>query len=230
MCITYGRTSVLDECVHSFLIQDYPGEKELVILNDYPHLELVYDSPNVKVINDKKRHSSLGAKRNACIERCEGEIICVWDDDDIHLPHRISMNINKMSGHYYVMPNCHIYYSTNGMGLVDFPLRGQAFFYKDLWKDVGGYPRIEVGEDWGFENKIRDANCFYQYTINPTRVDYIYRWGITGSYHSSYYPDDLKGRSDKYLKENVNVRLYKIKPSWKKMYHKLALEAINSEK
>lgn len=31
-CITYGRTTLLDEAVECFLRQDYPGEKELVSL------------------------------------------------------------------------------------------------------------------------------------------------------------------------------------------------------
>ena len=34
-CATYGRVSLLEESVHSFLIQDYDGEKELIILNDF---------------------------------------------------------------------------------------------------------------------------------------------------------------------------------------------------
>jgi len=34
--ITYGRVEFLEESLHSFLLQDYPGEKELVIVNDYP--------------------------------------------------------------------------------------------------------------------------------------------------------------------------------------------------
>jgi glycosyltransferase involved in cell wall biosynthesis len=33
-CITYGRVNTLEEALHSFLQQDYPGKKELIIVND----------------------------------------------------------------------------------------------------------------------------------------------------------------------------------------------------
>ena len=50
-CITYGRTNLLEEAVHSFLIQEYNGPKELIIVNDYPLQTLIFNHPEVKVIN-----------------------------------------------------------------------------------------------------------------------------------------------------------------------------------
>ena len=49
-CITYGRVSTLEEAIYSFLQQDYPGEKELVIVNDYPKQKLIFDHPEIKII------------------------------------------------------------------------------------------------------------------------------------------------------------------------------------
>src|SRR6185312_11669139 len=86
-CITYGRTTLLDEAVESFQRQDYPGEKELVILNDFADLTLRCDAPNVKVVNVPFRMRTIGEKRNACVGFCTGTVIFPWDDDDIHLPH-----------------------------------------------------------------------------------------------------------------------------------------------
>jgi GT2 family glycosyltransferase len=43
MCLTYGRPKVLEEAIESFLRQDYKGEKELVVLNDFADQTLVFD-------------------------------------------------------------------------------------------------------------------------------------------------------------------------------------------
>ena len=50
-CITYGRTHFLEESIYSFLIQNYAGPKEMIIINDYPLQTLVFDHPEVKIIN-----------------------------------------------------------------------------------------------------------------------------------------------------------------------------------
>src|SRR5437870_2425060 len=95
-CITYGRTTLLDEAVESFVRQDYVGPKELVILNDYADLTLACDVAGVKVINIPYRFRTIGEKRNACVALGRGDIIFPWDDDDIHLPHRISYSLQQM--------------------------------------------------------------------------------------------------------------------------------------
>ena len=54
LCPTYGRPQCLEEAIFSFLTQDYQGEKELVILNDLADQTLIFDHPDVKIINVKK--------------------------------------------------------------------------------------------------------------------------------------------------------------------------------
>jgi len=53
LCPTYGRPQCLEEAIFSFLTQDYQGEKELVILNDLADQTLIFDHPDVKIINVK---------------------------------------------------------------------------------------------------------------------------------------------------------------------------------
>src|SRR5687768_15926195 len=93
-CITYGRVQTLEEALHSFLIQDYVGENELIIVNDYPKQFLKFDHPRVKIYNCPKTFSTIGEKENYTLERCSGDIIAVWDDDDIYLSRHLS-NIPK---------------------------------------------------------------------------------------------------------------------------------------
>ncbi|MCL4258972.1 MAG: glycosyltransferase family 2 protein, partial [Anaerolineales bacterium] len=45
ICPTYGRVELLEEAIESFLRQDYPGQKELIVLNDYAGQTLHFDHP-----------------------------------------------------------------------------------------------------------------------------------------------------------------------------------------
>lgn len=45
LCPTYGRVALLEEAIYAFLQQDYPGPKELIVLNDYEQQTLFFDHP-----------------------------------------------------------------------------------------------------------------------------------------------------------------------------------------
>ena len=89
-CCTYARDGLLEEAIQSFLIQDYPGEKELVIVNDHPEQHFIFNHPQVRIINLKERIADIPAKHRFALSFCTGDIFKVWDDDDIHLPHALS--------------------------------------------------------------------------------------------------------------------------------------------
>jgi hypothetical protein len=75
MCLTFARPKrILDEAVHSFLGQNYTGEKELVILNDFDKQVIRLEHPEVTVINLSRRFRTLGEKRNAAARLCVGMI------------------------------------------------------------------------------------------------------------------------------------------------------------
>ena len=83
--ITHGRVHLLQEALHSFLIQENSEDTELVIVNDYPYQSLIFDHPRVKIFNFDSIFKTIGDKENFAIEQCSGEVIVVWDDDDIAL-------------------------------------------------------------------------------------------------------------------------------------------------
>ena len=91
---TFGRPEFIDEAVAMFIAQDYP-EKELIVLNDCPGQTFRCGLPGVRVINSRQRYPSLGEKRNAAIEMASGGMIAVWDDDDVHLPWRLSFSVSE---------------------------------------------------------------------------------------------------------------------------------------
>ena len=69
-CITYGRVDTLEEALYSFLIQEYQGDSELVIVNDYPLQKLHFDHPRVKIFNLDTTFETIGDKENFAIENC----------------------------------------------------------------------------------------------------------------------------------------------------------------
>lgn len=228
MCVTYGRTSVLDEVVHSFLIQDYPGEKELIILNDYDALELQGDFPNVIIYNEKERYKSLGLKTNECIRRCSGEIIMIWDDDDISLANRISVTVKGIKNRGFFKPSRTLFYSGDGMVLEkkNIPTCSAAYT-KEAWEEVGGFPDENSGLDQVFEQRLTAQGLYAIQQITDEEASFIYRWFVVPGYHTSAYGwGKGKDEATKYVKDHNIKGIHKIKPHWKEDYLALANKAI----
>ena len=85
LCLTYGRGRLLEEAIESFLRQDWPGPKELIVLNDHPDQELVIDHPEILVNLLQNAREALGEQGgNIWIEaRCNADYsisISVRDD------------------------------------------------------------------------------------------------------------------------------------------------------
>lgn len=93
ICPAEGRVELLEEAILSFLRQDYPGPKELIVLNDVPGQTLVYDHPEVHVVNVPRRFHSAAEKHNAAVALASHDLILPWPEDDICLPHRLSFTV-----------------------------------------------------------------------------------------------------------------------------------------
>jgi glycosyltransferase involved in cell wall biosynthesis len=93
ICLTYVRPELLEEAICSFLQQEYGGPKELIVLNDYAKQTLIFDHPEVRVINLPRRFRAVGEKMNAAVALASHNLLFVWDDDDIYLPHRLSFSV-----------------------------------------------------------------------------------------------------------------------------------------
>ena len=198
ICMTYGRPRVLQEAVHSFLIQDYAGPKELIVLNDYVDQTLLLDHPEVQVINVCKRFRTVGAKMNAAVALASHDLLFVWDDDDIYLPHRLSFSVahyNPSQG--FFKPN-KAWFWTNG------ELRGpgtKSVFHvgscwsRRLFDGVRGYAADGTGYDLVFERRLakRFPGSTRAYDIRPQDIYYLYRWNGTGSFHMSAFGDYRAG-------------------------------------
>ena len=58
LTLTYQRHHILEEAIESFLRQDFSGESEMVIINDSPIVEYVFEHPKIRIINLKERFPS----------------------------------------------------------------------------------------------------------------------------------------------------------------------------
>lgn len=191
MCLTYGRPQrILEEAVQSFLLQDYPGEKQLLILNDFADQSICFDHPQVTIVNVDARFSSLGEKRNRAVELCRHDLIAVWDDDDISLPWRLSFSSSHYDETRRFFKGSHSWVLSNGV------LRGPSanrfhsagMWHRRLFQEAGGYPSMDSGEDAFLEDAFRRIiGTPMNFPIQPEDIYFIYRWGGTGSYHLSGY-------------------------------------------
>jgi hypothetical protein len=227
-CITYGRTSLLDEAVESFLLQDYPGWKELVILNDLPSLTLRLDHPEVKVVNLPYRMRSIGEKRNACVALCDGDVIFPWDDDDISLPHRISYSLQQMTNHRYFKADRMWTWRAGGVHPEPKMALAHAMgcWSRALFDEVGGYPHMQSGQDAALE-KLFEGRGRTVEEMPPERLYYLYRFLETASYHLSAFG---YGRgfeeAARYVERRGIHGTYQIKPAWAHDYLTLVAKAL----
>lgn len=189
-CATFGRVHCLEEAIESFLRQDYEGEKELIILNDFSGQTLHYDHPEVKIYNVVEQIKPLGAKFNATAALCTGDILCVWEDDDIYLPHRLSYTA-KHFDYDAGMFHC-------GKGFIydvqnkKYVITGNYFhcnlaISRELFDKIGGYSvkidRCDI--DVNILTAARIASGYGIHQIPDSDIFYVYRWGETDSYHAS---------------------------------------------
>lgn len=229
ICPTFCRVYLLEEAVESFLRQDYQGEKELIICNDFIYQELHINHPEIKVINLKERCPNLGSKRNAAYDQATGDLFLTWGDDDIHLPGRISRMVDAIEknevGFVFEGP---FYILYGGKIHKDFgKTSGAHIITKELFYSVGKIPEINSGEDQLFNSEVRK----YLNTPKPLPVcneepQFLYRFS-TGRAHISQYgvdKDDKKSGYDlifevalKYVQDNKEPSgFYNLKPKWTK--------------
>jgi glycosyltransferase involved in cell wall biosynthesis len=189
VCPTYNRPPhyhhLLEEAIESFLRQDYPN-KELIVLNDCPGQELICDGPGVRVVNVGERFLSIGDKRNAGVGLARGELIAPWDDDDISLPWRLSLSVERLGDADYFNPRCYWFLDNDGLH-VDHSVgyaHNASLFRRAAFERVGRYPSVPMGAD----AVIDAAFSRSAHVVDPLRGDneltrsewfYIYRWGVS---------------------------------------------------
>jgi glycosyltransferase involved in cell wall biosynthesis len=235
-CITYGRVDLLEESLFSFLNQEYDGEREMVIVNDYPEQKLYFDHPNVKIINLNRTFETIGEKENFAVDNCKYDTIAVWDDDDIALPNHLE-NINKYFPGYDLLhwqkgaavnyKKVDAIHSLGNSGIV---------YTKNIWEKSGKHELENAGYDMSFVVKLKNEyQCRVVLAEPPDEeVSWMYLWADR-SYHMSGQGADTADRESIIVRHSRHIEELRIKgkiptgditltPKWNIDYNQLLLD------
>lgn len=245
ICPTYARYPergwLLEEAVESFLRQDYPVDRrELVVMNDCRQQELVCHAPGVRVINCccapyrspgeraagkpgtcyMPRFPTLGAKYNALVILSRGDLICPWEDDDISLPHRVGLSVERLGDADYFNPKAHFFScgETFQHEQMTSYAHNASIFRRLAWEKVGGYPH-DCKQDAGMDSRLRGPRHDLRVIDGPLSEKdtfYIYRWGVSDHHVSAFGDADAAYRQ--YGEQPIVAGRFAIRPHWREDY------------
>jgi hypothetical protein len=204
----------------------------MVIVNDYPLQELVFEHPLVKVINLKETFKTIGEKENFTVEQCKGDIIAVTDDDDVYMSNH-NTNIKKYfkegtnmlhwkKGVFYNEPEITSLVSIGNSGMV---------YSKKAWLDVGKHPIMNAGGDSVFSARVHKLGNVVHASPPNNEVSAWYMWGGRGFHQSGNgfdkdgYPNIIE-RHSKHIEGlrkagKIPTGRVELIPMWKKDYQKM---------
>jgi glycosyltransferase involved in cell wall biosynthesis len=239
-CITYGRVHLLEESIESFIKQDYAGKKELVIVNDYPLQKLIYNHPDVRIINLDKTFDTIGEKENFAVSQCKSDIIAVWDDDDVAMPNHLS-NIAKyfVEGSDLLHWHRGVFFNEPSISAITGLGNSGIVYSKQVWERVGGHPIENAGYDNTFVYSIRllpDPKLVFAEPEDED-VSWFYMWGGRG-YHMSGQGTDTPDKPNVIQRHSEHVELERqagriptgdvqLNPNWKYDYKQMLKDHVS---
>ncbi len=151
---TRGRPAFAAEALACYLAQTYT-DRELIIVDDAdaPSFPTPPNYQGVRYHRLGKR-LQIGAKRNICVSRASGGILCHWDDDDYSAPDRIKDQIARLKG--LLVTGYHSMRFTDGArwwqytGADDYALGTSLMYRREYWERNPFKTDCTVGEDTHF--------------------------------------------------------------------------------
>ncbi|MCX5943478.1 MAG: glycosyltransferase family A protein [Cyanobacteria bacterium] len=100
LMVTRGRPHQARQAIDCFLAQTY-DPIELIIIDDDSDSELAVqlagiDSSRIRHVRLPDQGFSLGVLRNVALDHALGDYICQWDDDDLHDPVRLEVQMRTL--------------------------------------------------------------------------------------------------------------------------------------
>lgn len=198
-CSTYGRPlHILENSIACFLEQDYPGPKELVILNDFSGQELIFKHPQVRIINLKDRIKPLGKKFNLNIDYCQYDILATWEDDDVFLKNRLSTSYHRMKNGVFHTHDAFYEKEKYDLLKIQNVFHSTHMFDRKLFHKVGGYNSVNdvCSIDIEFMEAMQREVGPYTQDLSIEEIFYIYVWHEGQSYHGSGWGAERQNISD----------------------------------
>lgn len=237
---TYNRCPdyqvLVEEALECFLSQTY-DDKELIICNDTPGQKLIFDHPQVKVLNLHARFPTLSDKLQWMIDNSSGDVLCRWDDDDISLPHRLEYSITKLGHDLEWRAENYWYCPLEDTKYVEHPgnTHTMSVWRREVLNHFGGsYPEKASGwEDQQFNIQLSRAGINNAGDIIPIEdIFYLYRWGVSDRHLSSQgagTKEGLQSHYDKIGERDVHQEEFLLEPHWEEDYIHRAEKAAAEE-
>jgi hypothetical protein len=238
ICVTHGRTYVLNEAVESFLRLKLPDgiTSEMIIVNDCEEQSLHCNIGNV-IVKNIKWMEVLAEKVNLAVGMSRGKWLMFFDDDDIHLAHKLIDSFRYIENNpgKYAVKHTHAWIWEYGKITSIEPnlFIGSAMISRDYWDYLGGTRSCEWW-DKDIWDKAMANGCGLEITPTPDEIFFVYRWGGIGFHYSGL------GGTLKTFKELGNTYRERVKnhpeyragdieiiPGYKQDYEALVKEAIN---
>lgn len=97
LTVTQGRVKLLKDAILCYCKQDYPNKELIIVTNNADHVNNAIkrfidslDRKDIFLITFKREGYNLGKARNLSIDVATGDHLCIWDDDDLYHPKRLS--------------------------------------------------------------------------------------------------------------------------------------------
>jgi hypothetical protein len=238
---TYNRAPnhqyLVEEAIESFLRQTYPN-KELILMNDCPGQELVCDAPGVRVINVPERFSNYGDKLNAAIALSRGELIAPWDDDDINLPWRLALSVQRLGDADYFNPKRFWFWDNDGLRAEPMINVGHnlSLYRRTAFETVQRYPPIGSGVDAALDAKFqKQVRCVGTpggglQDLTNDQLYYIYRWGHSPAHLSAAASEEERAANYQRIGTRpVQKGRYVLHPHWRTDYEAATRQVLGSE-
>jgi hypothetical protein len=182
LTLTYKRHHLLEEAIMSFLAQDLKEDFEMVVINDNPWVDYVFENTeNVKIINHKHRFPSISAKIEWGYKQCKYDFIYRLDDDDLLTPwamRNVKQDIEQNPGYDVYRSRGMYLFSENILQREDSAINNGNVYTKQ-YLDRIKWPNTSSGED---ANITHDhGGKIYVSNLKNTMC---YRWGMN-TFHVS---------------------------------------------
>lgn len=189
ICPTYKRPEMLRNAIACFLSQTAVQDAELIVLDDAGQWDS-RDYGNFHVVSLERRFQTLPDKFNSLVAMCRGEVVVVWEDDDIYLPRHLEVigNANPPTEHqYYTQGNVYSNYQMPfGQVRTESAIgrfHGSWAYSSKLLAAIGGYKNT-ASLDFDMQMRGRILKRFQETVLVVGLPTYVYRWG-SGDYNGS---------------------------------------------
>ncbi len=207
---------MLEEAVESFIRQNPIPDAEMVVVNDNPEVDYVYDHPAIRIFNLKERFPSIAAKLKWGAKACKNDFIYRLDDDDLLAPNAISdatMGIILNSGYEIYRSKDHYFFVDNKFQNMSSNINNGNIYTKS-YLDRITWPDKSGDEDAYITYGQNAAIC------EDVSTTMIYRWGMNTLHISGMgvQPNEIVlAMADKMLKEESGVT--QLKPHFDNDYY-----------